>query len=153
MSHIRNRRALLCGLATLPALTVPAMAASNPDAAFLALAPRLLPMLDRYDELWADSCPTYEPGIAEVRKLVHGGLSWTEAEAASPLYQVYVAARAPADELDNIIDEMVCPFMDVPVTTLRGLLLKTRIGLSLKHYEDDAADDLRKLIDTGALCV
>jgi hypothetical protein len=41
---------------------------------------------------------------------------------------------------------MVGPLMNVPAQTLEGLILKQRIGQTLEHYADDAADDLSKLV-------
>lgn len=142
---------MLGGLAALPTLGMPALASSEPDAAFLTVAQRILPMLDHCDELWSLTGPLWEMGNEEVLLLLRDGMSRQEAEAESTAWQRYKDAYKPANEMANAIEDIVAPFMDVPVSTLRGLLLKTRIGMSLTHFAEDAPGDLLKMVESGAL--
>ena len=64
---------------------------------------------------------------------------------AASEWQAYNAAREPTDELDDRLDAIVSPFMDEPMVTLPAILLKFRIGKSLRQYEDGALGGLSRL--------
>lgn len=128
----------------------------NPDAALLALAPALLPKLDEHDRLKS----IFEDLFAKAHSAFGGERSyasmapaaWKKHRAeleASPGWAAYIEARKPLDALDNEIEALVAPHMDVPAQTLDGLLLKARIGRSFEHYEDNAANDLDLLLATN----
>jgi hypothetical protein len=151
MSAPASRRGFLSGLAVLPSLTVVATAAASPDAPLLDLAPRLVPLLDRYDRLWAAQGGTYEAGIAEVQRATRRGASWGEAQSASPLWRKYMSARAPADRIGDIIDPLIEPLWDHRAVTVPGLLLKARIAATFDSWEGDVFDDVRAMVKAGTL--
>lgn len=123
------------------------------EAQFLSLAPMMLPKLAEFDRLWAEagrlyrvaesSCPRPDPEffncIAEQaadRRMI-----------AAPAWRAYMLAREPVDELDNLLDEIVSPFMNLPMTSFPAILLKYRIGMTLGQYEDDAISDIGRLAE------
>ncbi len=129
----------------------------NPDAAFLALAPTLLPMLDEFDRLWAAASDIHKrslsalggaPDFAVVGRAAAD--DWDKRLHASDDWSRYLAARKPADALDERIETMIAEHMEVPARTLEGLLLKRRIGRTFDQYKECATDDLDRLLSTVA---
>jgi hypothetical protein len=124
---------------------------SRLEAEFLALASTLHLMLVEFDQLSTESCRFYEiarkahrcrdPQIFDLDAHVEAN---KRIKAASE-WQAYIAAREPTDEMDDRLDAIVSPFMDEPMVTLPAILLKFRIGKSLRQYEDGALAGLSRL--------
>ncbi|MEH3118872.1 MAG: hypothetical protein PGN25_15105 [Methylorubrum populi] len=136
-------------------LAAPAGEESSPDAAFLALAPTLLPMLDEFDRLWAIASDAHARAIAalggEPDYHVVGRAAadeWDDRLHTSRGWFDYIEARKPADALGARIQALVAAHMEVPVRTLDGLLLKHHIGRSFTQYEDIATSDLNLMVAT-----
>ena len=133
-------------IASVPVAIAPPPADTNPDAALLALAPILIPMLDEYDRRWAALRLPY--AVLEQRREVERRSTPQDQQLSSnrwPEWHTYLSVRAPADSLDDAITSLVQTHMDAPARTLEGLLLKCRIGQSLSQFADDAAVDLDRL--------
>lgn len=148
MTGLASRRALLGGFAALPALAVPAIAATNAEAKFLALAPRLIPLLVEHDRIWATVSPLYD-AFDKVRDAFHnrfGFEAWRHAEK-TPEWFAYKEARRPADELCAIIERMTERFNNEPFVTLPGLILRHRLAKTLSHLQDDVLGDLDRLVE------
>lgn len=141
-----TRRAALGAILAAPLASVPAMAASNTvsgdEARFLALAPRIVSMLDEMDRVWAIARPLYEKWNAAREALY--GRSWRDHEDL-PEWHDYVSARQPADDLDEALDDLYAPFMNVRFVSFDAILLRHRIGMTLEHFDDDAKDDMTAL--------
>lgn len=141
---------------TAAAAKAPRSVLKAPDAALLALAPKLLPMLDALDTAWAAAHASYEASqgaFGECPDWEVVGMAavddWRKRWENSPEFRAYRKVRRPADKLDTAIAKMVAKHMDVPAQTLDGLLLKQRIARSLKHYGEEPAvvvGDLDKLL-------
>ena len=127
-------------------------ALTAPDRFLTDLAPTLLPLLDEASTVWAgvkalykqaeDACgPWPEHPRSEAEFRAHRD-KFDAARNASG----HSAAAEASRPLFERLEAMVGPLMNVPVQTLEGLILKQRIGQTLDHYSDDAADDLSKLV-------
>uniref|UniRef100_UPI00226A5C7A hypothetical protein n=1 Tax=unclassified Methylobacterium TaxID=2615210 RepID=UPI00226A5C7A len=113
-----------------------------------AYAAAKVPELDR---VWAEATRLYsvaeaahphpDPRIFNLKSLKEAH----ERIVLTPEWQAYLTARVPADALDNQLEETVSPFMDLPMVSLLGILLKHRIGMTLGQYEDDAQSDISRL--------
>jgi hypothetical protein len=77
MSRITSRRAVLAGIGTAPAMSVPALASVGSNASLTALAEQLKPLLADYFEAQARSHAAYEAA----RKISDGfdGPGWSKA--------------------------------------------------------------------------
>jgi len=130
---------------------------SRLEAEFLALASTLHLMLVEFDRLSTESCRFYEiarqahrcrdPQIFDLDAHVEAN---KRIKTASE-WQAYNAAREPTDELDDRLNALVSSFMDTPMVTLPALLLKFRIGKSLRQHDNGALGDLSRLA-AEALC-
>lgn len=110
-----------------------------------AIGEQIVPMLDRFDELWAKRVGPYEAAQAEAEALgLEAGVS-QEAQNL-PLWQAYIKARRPADALSEEIDRLVLSRMDTPSATLEDLIIKARVAASFEQYIDDAKDDVIRLM-------
>ncbi|WP_232631388.1 hypothetical protein [Methylobacterium sp. Leaf118] len=138
-----SRRRLVTGLAAAPLVGLPistrAASLSTVEADFLALAPKLVPMLDEYDRLMEAAGLLYEAAMK-----VMPAHPWSRMEA-SPGWQAYLEARRPADALDDRIEALVEPFFDAPFGSLDAILLRHRYGMSFEAWEDHALRDLGRL--------
>lgn len=144
---VSTRRAALGAILAAPMASVPVAAAlstlSGDEARFLALAPRIVPMLDRFDRIWAAAHEFYEAWDAAQKKLNTD--KWTEKSEHLPEWHAYVAARAPSDEIDEAFAELYQPFEDVRFVSFEAIMLRFRIGMSFDHLSDDASDDMEAL--------
>ncbi|MCJ2120648.1 hypothetical protein MKK65_29520 [Methylobacterium sp. J-001] len=132
-------------------LSKPSEVLSDREAQFVALTPSLLVKLVEFDRLWAESSRLYD----EARQAhprpdpeIFGSAAQkgaAEAIGTTPEWQAYLASREPTDELDSQLDAVLLPFMDEPMVSFPAILLKCRIGMSLRQYQDDAVGDLERL--------
>lgn len=125
----------------------------SPDADFLALAPKLLPMLDAFDRHWSQSKMMFAKvdaifGENYTGSSLEGASKWAAQRGQSPEYQRYLEARQLAGDLEQAIEAMVDPFMGLPALTLDGLLLKRRVAQTLTQYsgDDSICQDLDGLL-------
>ena len=152
-----NRRAVLAGAATLPALTLPAIAANEPDAELLAIG-------RQYDALvlvYEDARRRSEPWIAAQQRVL-SGLSkrpHTDAETMAALEQVEREFPVAFPDCDDAMDATyapACRIMALPATTIAGLAVKARLAkFSAFQLWETAEEDqdwdklaVRKLIDS-----
>lgn len=145
-----TRRAALGAILAAPPASVPAGAtvsapASNlaeHEAELLALAPRLIPLLDEFDRLWSQVAPFYEAWERASKRL--RPRDWQAMEQL-PEWAAYIEARRPADELDHQIEALYEPYMNVSVNILAGIMLKHRYGVSIDAFRDDALTEPDRL--------
>jgi hypothetical protein len=147
MSAPGSRRGFLRGLATLP-LVGSAAVASKPavsaeERQLLAVGPRLVRLLDEYDQLWGPHRPFYEAWEAACERLPAN--SSIADRQAIPEWATYIAARRPADEIGEELEALFEPFNDVPLTTFEGILLRHRYGMTFGAWREDALEDLDRI--------
>lgn len=149
-----SRRAILAGLAavsTVPAgigLANPgAGAAASPDAALLAIAPALLPLLEQAEAMGPEITRLYEEAD-ETRQSVGVLINHTAAQAAfneaSDRNGYDRLWQKRADILDRA-EAIILPFLDKPPQTLDGLLLKARFAAAM-DFDWMVQGDVAKLI-------
>jgi hypothetical protein len=143
---------------TVMALPSASTSLSDHEARFLALAPTLLPKLTEFDRLWEESSRLYDEARQAHPRPDPEIFDLAAQEGApksikvTPEWQAYLASREPTDELDSQLDAVLLPFMDEPMVSFPAILLKCRIGMSLRQYQDDAVGDLERLAKE-VLCV
>lgn len=110
-----------------------------------AIGEKIVPMLDRFDELWSKRIGPYEAAEAEAEAfgLVAG---MTQAAQNLPMWRAYIEARRPADALSEEIEQLAFPRMDIPSTTLEDLIIKARVAASFEQYVDDVGNDVIRLM-------
>jgi type IV secretory pathway TrbF-like protein len=137
-----SRRAALGAILAAPLASVPAVSAatlSEPEARFLALAPKLLALCELHDRVWPLSREPYEQWCREIDR---SNRPWREGDDDLPSYHAYCAARAPADRADEEAFELCKPFEDVRFTSFEAILLRHRVNMTFDWLSDEAADDL-----------
>lgn len=139
-----TRRAALGAILAAPLASMPAVAAtstvSGDEARFLALAPRLIALLDEYDRLWLLKDEPYATWEAAREKRF--GQSYRRETEETPEYHAYIEARRPADELDAILEELYEPFQDIRLVTIEAIMLRHRYGMTFETFRDDVLEDL-----------
>lgn len=133
-----SRRAILAGLAAVS--TVPAgIGLANPgggappDAKLLAIAPRLLPILDRADALGPEQSRLYQEAD-HARQEANDRLDW---QAGRDAFDVVCEANGyntlwnKRNDIINEAAELFEPYQKYRPKTLQGLLLKARYAASL----------------------
>ena len=136
-----TRRAALGAILVAPLASVPAVSAALPaeETRFIALAPRMVPMMDEYDRLrllWSEPFAAYE----KARKRT--GNPWERHDENLPEWQTYVKVREPADELDRILEEMYAPYRDMRLVSFEAIKLRHRFGMTFDWARDDLLEDL-----------
>jgi hypothetical protein len=116
MSKQTTRRAVLAGTATLPALSLPALAADNPDAGLLALGREFDAANKREKQAW---------------RTVEAALSG----------DIFDAAYKEADLLDSRTWEIAEKIFETQARAPQGLMLKVSVIDQL-----DIADDLDTMV-------
>ncbi|MEE8627258.1 hypothetical protein [Methylobacterium ajmalii] len=151
--HSTSRRAILAGLAAVS--TVPASiglanpgAGISPDAALLAIAPRLLPVLDRADALIPEQERLYQLAD-DARQEAYKRADWQAGSDAFDAVREANGYNAIWERHNDIIDEAVEifePFLKYRPATLEGVLLKARYAASLEQ-EWIVKEDLASLLN------
>lgn len=149
-----TRRAALGALLSLPAASLPALAAptaiSADEARLLAIGPQLVRLLDEYDRRWAPVDASYKAWEAACDRL-RATARWKEREDI-PEWKAYLAIRQPADEIGDVAEELYEPFQDTPLVTLPAVLLRYRYAMTFEAFRDDALADLDRMWREGQLC-
>lgn len=141
-----TRRAALGAILAAPLASLPVMAAASAvtavEARFLALAPRVVPLLDEYDRLWEASRPFYEAyrQVADVRW--RAGMQDTH---DGPEWRAYEESRRRADEIDDILLGLYEPFRDERFVGFEAILLRHRFAMTFDWADDGAMGDLTAL--------
>ncbi|KMO33876.1 hypothetical protein [Methylobacterium aquaticum] len=148
-----SRRAILAGLAasTVPAgigLANPGSGAvASPDAALLAIAPALLPLLERAEAMGPQIACLYEEadearqGVGVLINYAAAQVAFNEASDRNGYGRLW---QERADILDRA-EEIILPFLLEPPQTLDGLLLKARFAAAM-DFDWVVQDDVAKLI-------
>ncbi|WP_419829867.1 hypothetical protein [Methylobacterium sp.] len=142
-----TRRAAIGAILAAPLASVPVVALtanipsdlSDLEARFIALAPRLVPLLDEYDRLrllWN------EPYAAWEKARETGKRHWKPSDEKLPEYQTYLKVREPADEIDRICEQMYDPYHDLRLVSFEAIKLRHRFGMTFDWARDDLLDDL-----------
>jgi hypothetical protein len=135
-----SRRFIVAGAAALPALTMPAMAMSEPDAELIKLAETYerifrirAPLAADYNERWGDALLEASERVAN--------LSGPE---RSKVYDVEVErlwvesgsekAHEKVEPLDDQINELAVKILEIPPHTAAGL--RARVALVAEAYPD-----------------
>ncbi|WP_267356480.1 MULTISPECIES: hypothetical protein [unclassified Methylobacterium] len=147
-----TRRAALGAILAAPLASVPAVAVAphlpDHEARLLAIGPQLVSLLDEYDRLWALVHPYYEAWEQASERFPIP--RWQHAERL-PEWAAYLAARRPADAVNDRIEALYSPD-DEPMTTLPAILLRLRYAMTFDAFVDDALDELRELWRRQPLC-
>ncbi|KMO13351.1 hypothetical protein [Methylobacterium platani] len=154
MKRLTSRRAVLGAFAAASALPAGiglanpgAGAEASPDAALLALAPALLPLLERAEAMGPEVSRLYEEAD-EIRHNTGVTIDFKAAQAAFDEASERNGYSRLWNERAGILDqadEMISPFISEPPQTLEGLLLKARFAAAM-DYDWMVQDDVSKLI-------
>lgn len=148
-----TRRAALGAILAAPLASVPAVAALAPlpdhEARLIANGPELVRLLDEYDRLWGPVHAYYEAWERASERFPVP--RWQSAEKL-PEWGAYLAARAPADDVNDRIEALYSPDTRQRMTTLPAILLRLRYALTFENAVDDALDDLREVWARQPLC-
>ena len=141
-----TRRAALGAILAVPLASMPVVAApdslSDDEVRFLALAPRLVPLLIEYDRVWAASKPYYEA----YRKAADAAYNCGKHDATDlPEWHAYGESRERADEIDAIAEELYQPFWNVRFVSFEAILLRHRFAMAFDWAEEGAREDLTAL--------
>ncbi|MCJ2053929.1 hypothetical protein [Methylobacterium sp. J-070] len=148
---VSTRRAALGAILAAPLASVPAVALTatvrsdlpDDEARFLALAPRMIALLNEYDRLWLLKDEPYA-AWEKARLKVHGR-KWKHQSENLPEWHAYIAARRPADAIDSVLEELYEPFAHVRFVSFEAIMLRHRYGMTFSWAEDDALDDMTAL--------
>ncbi|MCJ2048540.1 hypothetical protein [Methylobacterium sp. J-070] len=148
-----TRRAALGAILAAPLASVPAVAALShlpgQESRFIAIGPQLVQLLDEYDRLWAPVRSYYEAWERAAERFPIP--RWQLAEKL-PEWGAYLAAREPADAVNDRLVSLYEPFEDEPMTTLPAILLRLRYALTFDAFAEDAMDELREHWRRHPLC-
>ncbi|MCJ2061023.1 hypothetical protein MKL09_31455 [Methylobacterium sp. J-048] len=107
------------------------------EAQFLAVAPRMVALLDEYDRLWALSHEPYA-----IYEQARGRGRYKPEHEKLPEWFAYIEARRPADDLDAILEEMYEPYRDLRLVSFEAIKLRHRYGMTFDWARDDLLEDL-----------
>lgn len=148
MRTASTRRAALGAILVAPLASVPAVALTanirsvlpDDEARFLALAPRMIALLNEYDRLrllWKEPYAAWEKARGRGR--------WKPEHESLPEWSTYLELRQPADEIDGILEALYEPFAQVRFISFEAIMLRHRYGMTFSWAEDDALDDMTAL--------
>lgn len=150
--RLTSRRAILAGFAATA--VVPASiglanpgAGVSPDAELLAIAPRLLPILDRADAYGPEQKRLYQEAD-DARQEANDRLDWQAGRDAFDAVREangYDALWNKRNDIFNEASELFEPYYSYRPKTLEGLLLKARYAASLDD-EWMLKEDIQALI-------
>ncbi|MCJ2056602.1 hypothetical protein MKL09_08545 [Methylobacterium sp. J-048] len=156
-----TRRAALGALLALPAASLPALAATHGElpereAQFLALAPRILPLVEALKSTWQEAHRLYTaaedeagtfPGYDDEkmrRAWVHRAKAARDANGYSDAWGVFNAT-------DVALTQVVNGFDEVEMTTLPAILLKAMLVDLGDWWKDSVVADLQRYAE-AQLC-
>ncbi|MCJ2042946.1 hypothetical protein MKK55_28950 [Methylobacterium sp. J-059] len=135
----QGRRAMLAG-SVAAALPLPALAATvqvgDREAAFLALAPKLLPLIRRVGPAQAEAHRLYSAGDAAAgdypgwtREDTSAVDAWSEKAKATRDANGYSEAWTSANHLCIALARLADPYINEPMQTLPGIMLKAALSM------------------------
>lgn len=139
-----TRRAAFGAILAAPLASVPAAAVplSDLELRLLAIGPRLVALLDEFDQLWPDHESAFEAYQLAAEHLCY---SQHAARQALPEWAAYIEARRPADAVHELIDVLYEPFINKPMRSFEAIMLKHRYGMTYEAFREDALFDLDRL--------
>ncbi|MCJ2037489.1 hypothetical protein MKK55_00710 [Methylobacterium sp. J-059] len=151
----QGRRAMLAG-SMAAALPLPALAASTPpgarEAEFLALAPDLLPLIRRVGPAQAEAGRLFDAGDTAAGE--HPGWisddtsaaeAWGVKAKATRDANGYDEAWALANTLSIALERLADPYINEPMQTLPGIMLKAALADLGEWWSESALADVSRL--------
>ncbi|MCJ2042907.1 hypothetical protein MKK55_28755 [Methylobacterium sp. J-059] len=151
----QGRRAMLAG-SVAAALPLPALAAtvraSAREAEFLALAPKLLPLIRRVGPAQDEAHRLYSAGDAAAgdypgwtREDTSAADAWSEKAKATRDANGYDEAWASANTLSIALARLADPYVNEPMQTLPGIMLKVALADLSEWWGESALTDVSRL--------
>ncbi|MCJ2107000.1 hypothetical protein MKK70_16770 [Methylobacterium sp. E-041] len=151
----QGRRAMLAG-SVAAAMPLPALAATvqagDRETEFLALAPNLLPLIRRIGPAQAEAHRLYSAGDAAAgdypgwtREDTSAADAWSEKAKATRDANGYSEAWTSANHLCIALARLADPYINEPMQTLPGIMLKLALADLGEWWSESALADVSRL--------